>query len=91
MKKRNFVYRLVGLSRINSLWDKEFNSNSLEKNKDLDALDSGMGYESVYAVLVTVEEVEVIEVDEKKYKRSDWKQVLLGDCTDEELEFLKSL
>lgn len=77
------MIRFDGVEDINE-WKKEW-------SKKLDELDSGMGYESVYAVLVNVEKVITVEVDGKKYSRSEYDSLILGECTDEEIEFLENL
>jgi len=59
-------------------------------NEDLEsgALDSGMGYESLIGALMTVETIETITANGKKYHHSEYESEFIGKLSEEEEDFM---
>lgn len=60
-----------------------------EAEKNLDALDDGMGYETVLGAMYEVETITTITKDGKEYNNSEFETVFLGDLTEEQQDFLE--
>ena len=52
-------------------------------------LDSGMGFESLKGAVLEIEEVETVYVGGKEYKRRQHQTEVIGNLSEEELEFLE--
>lgn len=51
-------------------------------------LDSGMGFEYLKGAILSIEQIEIITVKGKEYKRSEYLDEFIGDLTDKEQDFL---
>jgi len=60
-----------------------------EAEKNIDALDDGMGYETVLGAIYIVEKITTITVNFKEFNNSEFETEFIGDLTEEQREFLE--
>jgi hypothetical protein len=65
----------------------------IELNKEAlkdGSLDSGMGFESLIGALLNIETIRTIEVDGRLYTTTETENLLIGDLTEKQIDFLYS-
>lgn len=60
--------------------NKEALIKEIEKDFKSGGLDSGMGFESLVAAVMTITTVECVEIDGKKYVSRDFEEITFGDA-----------
>ena len=73
----------------------EINANSLrELNEKIEeqlksgSLDSGMGFESLIGAAMMIDTIDIRQIDGKRFVAHDYKQVLFGELSEEQQDFL---
>ena len=59
--------------------------------KNLQGLDSGMGFEEILGALLTVETITTIIIDKIEYNHSDFHDEIIGDLTDKQIDSLMNI
>ena len=63
--------------------------NQANKKLKDGSLDSGMGFESLIGAVLVITTIIKIWIEDKDYLRFEYSDLIIGDLTEEQIEFLK--